>query len=125
MRVLLDFTVFRRRSLGPAAARSVVEEGKPHRPTLSDVSVAIVAHPFEGPRIEPGGTSGGWRSSRTSPYCRRTAADLVSRRVAAIVGIVVGVPGVIALGRCLWDLVACVPGQMAARTPTAVVLRAE
>ena len=76
--------------------------------------------------------------------------------VAAIVGIIVGVPGGIALGRWLWDLfaraiyavplrtvpvleivlvsfgalvlaniVAAIPGQMAARTPTATVLRAE
>jgi len=76
--------------------------------------------------------------------------------VAAFVGIVVGVPVGIALGRWLWDLfardiyavplptvpvgevalvvvgtlilanlVAVIPGQMAARTPTALVLRAE
>jgi len=76
--------------------------------------------------------------------------------VAAFVGIVVGVPVGIALGRWLWDLfardiyavplptvpvleivlvalgalvlanlVAAAPGQMAARTPTALVLRAE
>jgi hypothetical protein len=76
--------------------------------------------------------------------------------VAAIVGIIVGVPAGIALGRWLWDLfahsiyavplptvpvlevllvalgalvlanlVAAVPGQMAARTPTALILRAE
>lgn len=76
--------------------------------------------------------------------------------VAAVVGIVLGVPTGIALGRWLWNLfaratyaiplptvptsqvilvalgalvlanlVAAVPGQMAARTPTALVLRAE
>ncbi len=76
--------------------------------------------------------------------------------VAAIVGIILGVPVGIALGRWLWDLfarsiyavplpavpalevafvtlgalvlanlVAAVPGQMAARTPTALILRAE
>jgi hypothetical protein len=76
--------------------------------------------------------------------------------VAAIVGIILGVPVGIALGRWLWDLfarsiyavplptvpalevvfvalgalvlanlVASVPGQMPARTPTALILRAE
>ncbi len=95
---------------------------------------------------------------KTLGFTRRQLAVTVSWQasVAAIVGIIVGVPGGIALGRWLWDLfardiyavplptvptleivlvalgalvlanlVAAVPGQMAARTPTAVVLRAE
>jgi hypothetical protein len=95
---------------------------------------------------------------KTLGFTRRQLAVTVSWQasVAALVGIIVGVPGGIALGRWLWDLfareiyavpqptvpaleivlvalgalvlanlVAAVPGQMAARTPTAVVLRAE
>ena len=95
---------------------------------------------------------------KTLGFTRRQLAVTVSWQasVAAIVGIILGVPGGIALGRWLWDLfardiyavplptvplleivlvalgalvlanlVAAVPGQMAARTPTAVVLRAE
>jgi hypothetical protein len=95
---------------------------------------------------------------KTLGFTRRQLAVTVSWQasVAAVVGIIVGVPGGIALGRWLWDLfareiyavplptvpaleivlvalgalvlanlVAAVPGQMAARTPTAVVLRAE
>jgi hypothetical protein len=95
---------------------------------------------------------------KTLGFTRLQLAVTVSWQasVAAVVGIIVGVPGGIALGRWLWDLfareiyavpqptvpaleivlvalgalvlanlVAAVPGQMAARTPTAVVLRAE
>jgi ABC-type antimicrobial peptide transport system permease subunit len=95
---------------------------------------------------------------KTLGFTRRQLAVAVSWQasVAAILGIIVGVPSGIALGRWLWDLfardidavplptvpaleillvalgalalanlVAAVPGQMAARTPTAVVLRAE
>jgi hypothetical protein len=95
---------------------------------------------------------------KTLGFTRLQLAVTVSWQasVAALVGIIVGVPGGIALGRWLWDLfareiyavpqptvpaleivlvalgalvlailVAAVPGQMAARTPTAVVLRAE
>ncbi len=90
-------------------------------------------------------------------YRRQLAAAVAwQASVAAFVGIIVGVPIGIALGRWLWDLfardiyavplptvpvlevvlvalgalvlanlVAAVPGQMAARTPTALVLRAE
>jgi ABC-type antimicrobial peptide transport system permease subunit len=95
---------------------------------------------------------------KTLGFTRRQLAVAVAWQasVAAIVGIIVGVPAGIALGRWLWDLfardiyavplptvpvlevvlvalgalvlanlVAAVPGQMAARTPTALVLRAE
>ena len=95
---------------------------------------------------------------KTFGFTRRQLAAAVAWQasVAAIVGIIVGVPSGIALGRWLWDLfardiyavplptvpvlevvlvalgalilanlVAAVPGQMAARTPTALVLRAE
>jgi len=95
---------------------------------------------------------------KTLGFTRRQLAVAVAWQasVAAIVGIVLGVPVGIALGRWLWDLfaraiyavplptvpvlevvlvalgalvlanlVAAVPGQMAARTPTALVLRAE
>jgi hypothetical protein len=95
---------------------------------------------------------------KTLGFTRRQLAVAVAWQasVAAFVGIIVGVPVGIALGRWLWDLfartiyavplptvpvleivlvalgalvlanlVAAVPGQMAARTPTAVVLRAE
>ena len=91
-------------------------------------------------------------------FTRRQLAVTVAWQasVAAVVGIVAGVPVGIALGRWLWDLfardiyavphptvpvgevavvalvalclanlVAAVPGRMAARTPTALVLRAE
>jgi hypothetical protein len=93
---------------------------------------------------------------KTLGFTRRQLAVAVAWQasVAAVVGIVLGVPAGIALGRWLWDLfaraiyaiplptvpevvlvalgslvlanlVAAVPGQMAARTPTALVLRAE
>ncbi|MGO9582521.1 MAG: ABC transporter permease [Acidimicrobiales bacterium] len=95
---------------------------------------------------------------KTLGFTRRQLAVAVAWQasVAAIVGIVVGVPAGIALGRWLWDLfarsiyavplptvpvlevvlvalgalvlanlVAALPGQMAARTPTALILRAE
>ncbi len=95
---------------------------------------------------------------KTLGFTRRQLAVAVAWQasVAAIVGIVLGVPVGIAFGRWLWDLfaraiyavpsptvpalevvlvalgalvvanlVAALPGQMAARTPTAVVLRAE
>ena len=95
---------------------------------------------------------------KTFGFTRRQLAAAVAWQasVAAFVGIIVGVPIGIALGRWLWDLfardiyavplptvpvlevvvvalgalvltnlVAAVPGQMAARTPTALVLRAE
>ena len=95
---------------------------------------------------------------KTLGFTRRQLAVAVSWQasVAAILGIIVGVPSGIALGRWLWDLfardiyavprptvpvlevlmvalativlanlVAAIPGRMAARTPTALVLRAE
>ncbi len=95
---------------------------------------------------------------KTLGFTRRQLAVAIAWQasVASIVGIIVGVPAGIALGRWLWDLfardiyavplptvpaleivfvalgslvlanfVAAIPGQMAARTPTAVVLRAE
>jgi ABC-type antimicrobial peptide transport system permease subunit len=95
---------------------------------------------------------------KTLGFTRRQLALTVAWQasVAAIIGIIVGVPAGIALGRWLWDLfardiyavplatvpaleiflvaigalvlanlVAAVPGQMAARTSTGVVLRAE
>jgi ABC-type antimicrobial peptide transport system permease subunit len=95
---------------------------------------------------------------KTFGFTQRQLAAAVAWQasVAAFVGIVVGVPVGIALGRWLWDLfardiyavplptvpvgevalvvlgtlvlanlVAVIPGQMAARTPTALVLRAE
>lgn len=95
---------------------------------------------------------------KTFGFTRRQLAVTVAWQasVAAIIGIVVGVPFGIALGRWLWDLfardiyavpepsvpvlevvvvalaalvlanlVAAIPGRMAARTPTALVLRAE
>jgi ABC-type lipoprotein release transport system permease subunit len=96
---------------------------------------------------------------KTLGFTRRQLAVTVAWQAsaAAIVGIVIGVPVGMALGRWLWDLfardiyaiprptvppvlgvflvaavtivlanlVAALPGQMAARTPTALVLRAE
>ena len=95
---------------------------------------------------------------KTLGFTRRQLAVAVAWQasVAAITGIVIGVPIGIALGRWLWDLfardiyavprptvpvlevvvvavvtivlanlVAALPGRMAARTPTALVLRAE
>jgi len=95
---------------------------------------------------------------KTLGFTRRQLAVAVAWQatVAALVGIVVGVPAGTALGRWLWDLfardiyavprptvpvlevlmvalativlanlVAAIPGRMAARTPTALVLRAE
>jgi hypothetical protein len=95
---------------------------------------------------------------KTFGFTRRQLAVTVAWQasVAALIGIVVGVPIGIALGRWLWvlfareiyavpeptvpvfqvvvvaltalvlaNLVAAVPGRMAARTPTALVLRAE
>jgi hypothetical protein len=95
---------------------------------------------------------------KTLGFTRRQLAVTVARQasVAALAGVVVGVPIGIALGRWLWDLfargiyavpepsvpvfeivvvalgalvlanlVAAVPGRMAARTRTALVLRAE
>ena len=95
---------------------------------------------------------------KTIGFTRRQLAVRVAWQasVAAITGIVVGVPVGIALGRWLWDLfardiyavpepsmpvlevvvvafaalvlanlVVAIPGRMAARTPTALVLRAE
>jgi hypothetical protein len=95
---------------------------------------------------------------KTLGFTRRQLAVAIAWQasVAAVVGIVLGVPTGIALGRWLWDLfaraiyaiplptvptsqvilvalgalvlanvVAAVPGQMAARTLTALVLRAE
>lgn len=95
---------------------------------------------------------------KTLGFTRRQLAVTVAWQasVAAIVGIVVGVPTGIALGRWLWDLfardiyavphptvpvlevvlvavvtivlanlVAAIPGRMAARTPTGLALRAE
>jgi hypothetical protein len=95
---------------------------------------------------------------KTFGFTRRQLAVTVAWQasVAALIGIVIGVPVGIALGRWLWvlfardiyavpeptvpvfevvlvglaalvlaNLVAAVPGRMAARTPTALVLRAE
>jgi hypothetical protein len=95
---------------------------------------------------------------KTLGFTRRQLAVTVAWQasVAAFVGIILGVPGGIALGRWLWDLfardiyavprpsvpalevlvvvgvtivlanlVAALPGRMAARTATALVLRAE
>ena len=95
---------------------------------------------------------------KTIGFTRRQLAVTVAWQasVAAVTGIVVGVPVGIGLGRWLWDLfareiyavpepsvpvlevvvvalaalvlanlVAAIPGRMAARTPTALVLRAE
>ena len=95
---------------------------------------------------------------KTLGFTQRQLAAAVSWQasVAAIVGLVVGVPGGIALGRWLWtlfaraiytvpepsvpvldivavalgalvlaNLVAAIPGRIAARTPTALILRAE
>jgi ABC-type lipoprotein release transport system permease subunit len=95
---------------------------------------------------------------KTFGFTRRQLAVTVAWQasVAALIGIVIGVPVGIALGRWFWvlfardiyavpeptvpvlevvlvglaalvlaNLVAAVPGRMAARTPTALVLRAE